>query len=111
MLEGADEDSDAPKTFAPGDIDRNGHLVLEGDVRGVMGYAGKALVTEYAGSAAALPLLRLQEKAWAETHGYGYSEMDEGRFWDELVPTAPAAEGAAEDAAEETWRVYLPVSE
>ncbi|MBN8482853.1 MAG: polyketide cyclase [Xanthomonadales bacterium] len=111
VLEGADDDADAPKTFAPGDIDGNGHLVLDGEVRGVMGYAGKALTAEYTGSAAALPLLRLMEKAWAETHGYGYSEMDDGRFWDELVPPAPAADGSAASAGEETWRVYLPVSE
>ena len=111
-LEG--EESEAPKALARGDIDSNGNLVLDGDVRGTIGYTGKALVTEYAGSAAALPLLRLMEKAWAETHGYEYSEMDNGRFWDEIVAPAPALDGSMPEVAaegEETWRVYLPVGE
>ena len=111
-LEG--EEDDAPKALAPGDIDGNGNLVLEGDVRGTISYSGKALATEYAGSAAILPLLRLMEKAWAETHGYTYSEMDNGRFWDEVVAPAPLADGTAPTAVaegEETWRVYLPVGE
>ena len=113
VLEGADDDSDGPKTYVPGDVDGNGNLVLEGDVRGTTGYTGKAITAEYVGSPASLPLLRLYAKAWAETHGYGYSEMDNGRFWDEIAPPAPAADGTTPEVAEgqETWRVYLPISE
>ena len=43
------------------------------------------------------------EKAYAETHGYPYAEMGEGRFWDEIT----SAPDAAED--EQTFKVYLPV--
>jgi uncharacterized protein YndB with AHSA1/START domain len=94
---------DAPKTYKAGDKDEDGLLVVEGNVRAALWYGGKALVTEYKGSPAALPLLRLMEKAYAETHGYPYAEMGEGRFWDEIT----SAPDAAED--EQTFKVYLPI--
>ena len=96
-----DEDENA--SFQPGDKDNDGMLVVEGRVRAALWYQGKALVTEYTGSPAQLPLLRLMEKAYAETHGYVYAEMAEGRFWDELT----SAPDAAED--QQTFRVYLPI--
>ncbi len=91
-----------PATTTVGQVDDKGYLVLEDEVRATTGYTGKALVTDYTGSPAALPLLRLQEKAWAETHGYEYSEMNGGRFWDEITGT--------DEAGESTYRVYLPVT-
>lgn len=84
-----------------GERDDNGHLYLADGIRATLSYAGKALVTEYSGSAAALPLLRLQEKAFAETHGYLYSEMNGGRFWDEVVST--------DEEGMNTFKVYLPI--
>lgn len=106
-----------------GDLDEDGHLFVDGKVKAKVTYSGLALVTEYTGSPAALPLLRLQEKAFAETHGYLYSEMNGGRFWDEVISTTEipaaaepaegeaAAESAPEDPAssEKTYRVSLPV--
>ena len=96
-----DEDENA--TFRPGDKDNDGMLVLDEKVRAALWYQGKALVTEYTGSPAQLPLLRLMLKAYAETHGYPYAEMAEGRFWDELT----SAPDAAED--QQTFKVYLPI--
>ncbi|MEP6882174.1 MAG: hypothetical protein ABI866_09285 [Dokdonella sp.] len=109
-----------------GDLDEDGYLFVDGKVKAKVTYSGLALVTEYAGSPAALPLLRLQEKAFAETHGYLYSEMNGGRFWDEVISTespvkeiakAEPVEGEAavdavpEEAAptEKTYKVSLPV--
>ena len=80
VLEGVD-DEETQKTYAVGDIDDNGHLILEDGIKATTSYTGKALVSEYTGSPASIPLLRIMEKAWAETHGYQYSEMDNGRFW------------------------------
>lgn len=102
-----DNSAPAPATapvLKAGDHDKKGRLVVSGNVRGVMSYAGKALQTDYTGSPAALPLLRLLERAYAETHGYGYSEMGEGRFWDELI-SVPG--DVAED--EQVFKVYLPI--
>ena len=96
-------DEDENTTFKPGDKDNDGLLVLDDKVRAALWYQGKALVTEYTGSPAALPLLRLMEKAYAETHGYPYGEMAEGRFWDENVSAADAAED------QQTYKVYLPI--
>jgi len=96
-------DEDENQTFKPGDKDNDGLLVLDDHVRAALWYQGKALVTEYTGSPAQLPLLRLMEKAYAETHGYPYAEMGTGRFWDELT----SAPDAPED--QQTFKVYLPI--
>ena len=98
-----DTDEEETQTFKPGDKDNDGMLVVDGNVRAALWYQGKALVSEYTGSPAQLPLLRLMEKAYAETHGYPYAEMGEGRFWDELT----SAPDAPED--QQTFKVYLPI--
>ena len=96
-------DEEENVTFKPGEKDNDGMLVIDDKVRAALWYQGKALVTEYTGSPAQLPLLRLMEKAYAETHGYPYAEMAEGRFWDELT----SAPDAAED--QQSFKVYLPI--
>ena len=78
-------------------------LVIDDKVRAALWYQGKALVIEFTGSPAQLPLLRLMEKAYAETHGYAYAEMAEGRFWDELTSPPDAAED------QQSFKVYLPI--
>ena len=92
---------DAPRELKTGDHDEDGYLIVENGVRAKISYSGLALVTEYTGSPAALPLLRLQEKAYAETHGYLYSEMNGGRFWDEVTAT--------DEDGTQTFKVTLPV--
>lgn len=93
-----------PLELTPGNRDTRGYLVIDDKVRGIQSYRGEALVTSYTGSPAALPLLRLMLKAYAETHGYPYSEVAEGRIWDELItPADTAAE------IEDTYKVYLPI--
>jgi len=75
-------------------------------VKAGTGYAGKALVTSFTGSAAQLPLMRLMLKAYAYTHGYLFDESSEGngRFFDELTTTDPAA---ADD--QQSYSVFLPI--
>jgi uncharacterized protein YndB with AHSA1/START domain len=99
----AEEGEPAPLTT--GQKDDSGFLVVEGPVRAAIWYGGRALYTEYTGSPAALPLLRLNQKAYAETHGYKYSEYGLGRFWDEMVSPSDVMEG------EQTFRVYLPIQQ
>jgi hypothetical protein len=101
--EGVDENGQ-PKVYAPGEKDAKGMLVVDGNVRAALWYGGTALYTEYTGSPAQLPLLRLNQKAYAETHGYRYSEGGTGRFYDELVspPDTPVDE--------EIYRIYLPIT-
>ena len=93
------------KTLNPGDRDEHGLLVIGGNVRAAQWYQGKALMSEYTGSPASLPLYRLNLKAYAETHGYRYAETGLTRFWDENVsaPDAPAGE--------ESFKVYLPIQQ
>lgn len=102
-----EEDSDTagePKPLVTGERDNKGLLVVDGDVRAMIGYQGQSLYTEYTGSAAQLPLMRLNQKAYAETHGYRYSESGLGRPWDENI----SAPDVAVDA--QTFRVYLPIT-
>jgi hypothetical protein len=98
---GSDEDSE--KTFNPGEKDQKGMLVVDTNVRAALWYQGVALYTEFTGSPAVLPLVRLGQKAFAETHGYRYQEIGLGRFWDEIVSIPDAAED------QQTFRVYLPI--
>ena len=99
-----DEPAAEPTPPVIGEKDRKGYLVLSDNVRATQSYAGKALYAEYTGSPAALPLLRLKERAYAETHGYKYSESGQGRFIDESL-------SAPEDIylGNGQYRVYLPV--
>lgn len=97
------DEEQTPPALKPGDKDHDGMLVVDANVRAALWYQGKALVTEYTGSPAALPLLRLNQKAYAETHGYHYNDAGIGRFWDELT----SAPDAAED--QQTFNVYLPI--
>jgi uncharacterized protein YndB with AHSA1/START domain len=97
------DEEEEPQELKAGDKDPQGMLVVDGNVRAALWYQGKALVTEHTGSPAQLPLLRLMLKAYAETHGFPYAEMGEGRFWDEVT----SAPDVPED--EQTFRVYLPV--
>ncbi len=101
-----EEESDGEaKALNAGDRDAHGLLVINENVRGALWYGGKALVSEYKGSPAMLPLLRLNLKAYAETHGYRYAEAGTTRFWDEITsaPDAPADE--------ESFKVYLPIQQ
>lgn len=97
------DESVTPVVLNPGDKDRHGMLVITANVRGALSYQGKALVIEYTGSPAALPLLRVYEKAYAETHGYRYNESGVTRPWDELT----SAPDAADD--QRTYKTYLPI--
>lgn len=102
---GDSEEDGEPKTLNPGDRDEHGLLVVGGNVRAALWYQGKALMSEYTGSPASLPLYRLNLRAYAETHGYRYAEAGLTRFWDEIVsaPDAPAGE--------ESFKVYLPIQQ
>lgn len=97
-------DDSTPPTYTPGQKDRKGMLVVDGNVRAALWYGGVALYTEYTGSPAALPVLRLGQKAYAETHGYHYSESGITRPYDELVSAADAP------ADQQIFRVYLPIT-
>lgn len=98
------ETSGEPAPLVTGDRDNKGLLVVDGEVRAALWYQGLVLFTEYTGSAAQLPLLRLNQKAYAETHGYRYSESGLGRPWDENISTPDQAVDA------QTFRVYLPIT-
>lgn len=87
-------------------IDRSEDINLIDPVKLGQSYGGKVLTNSFTGSPAQLPLVRLQLKAYAYTHGYIFDESSQGtgRFYDELTTTDPQA---AED--NQSFTVYLPV--
>lgn len=101
VVEELEDEGSNNNTLNIGDRDDHGYLVLEGNVRATQSYAGMVLTTEYTGSPAAVPLLRLYEKAYSDSNGFQYSEIGDGRFWDETISTD--ADGV------QTFKVYLPI--
>lgn len=101
-----DEDSElTPDTFGAEDlpvvepIDPAG-IALEGDVKIGLSYEGRALKAAYRGHPAALPVVRDQLRAWAETRG----EKVHDRAFEEYLQDIETT--AAEDGE---FNVYWPV--
>lgn len=91
----------APTGPAPGALDAQNQLVVSGDVRAVMLPAAQVLEANWVGQAG-LPLVRLALQAYADTHGYQFSETV-NRMYDELT-SLPTVQGSDQE-----FRVYLPV--
>lgn len=101
----ATEEGAEPPAPTPGQLDRKGNLVVSGNVVARNGYTGKALVTTWTGSPAALPLMRLSLKAYAMSMGYRFNE-NTNRYFDVML-TDPAT--VADD--EQQFKVYLPITD
>lgn len=100
--QGGDEQA-APTELKPGSTDEKGNLVVDAHVRASMAFGGKALIAEWDGTPAGIPLTRLALKAYALTHGYRFDEVTH-RFYDQNI-TPPDV--TAYD--EQKFLVYLPV--
>ena len=99
-----DEDETPAAKEQPGEKDSSGLLIVDQNVRAGIWPGGKVLVTSYTGNPAVLSLLRLNQKAYAETHGYRYNDGGFlGRYWDERL----SEPGTPRD--EQEFKVYLPI--
>jgi hypothetical protein len=87
----------------PGSWEKNGVLVVDGDVMARMAFGGKALEADLQASPASLPLMRLNLESFAQTHGYGF-DPNTHRFYDVVVQDVNPNTG------EGSYKVYLPLS-
>jgi len=98
----------APAALNPGDHDKFGRLIVDGDVRATLAFGGAALEGVWNGTAAGVPQTRDMLKAYALTHGYKFDDVV-NRMYDILAkPELKDAQGNITSYAE--FDVYLPVS-
>ena len=85
-------------------VDKADYAVADPIKIGSIG-GSKELVTNFTGSAAQLPALRLTLKAYAYTHGYIFDESSEGagRFYEELTSDPNAADD------QQVFIIHLPI--
>ena len=88
---------------APGSWEKDGTLVVDGNVMARMAFGGKALEADLQASPASLPLMRLNLEAYAQTHGYGF-DPNAHRMYDVVVQDVDPNTG------EGSYKVYLPLS-
>jgi len=94
-------------TTAPGNRDRFGHLVIDGNVRAELAFGGAALKGVWSGTFAGVPQVRDALKAYAQTHGYKFDDVL-NRSYDILV-TPEVKDGGGNVTTYATYDVYLPI--
>ena len=92
----------APPTLTPGTVDSKGNLVVDDNVRAAMLPGGPALESDWQGTPAGIPLMRLALKAYCLTHGYTFDDTTH-RYYDELVSLPNVAYD------QQQFRVFLPL--
>lgn len=98
----------AADALKPGDHDKFGRLVVDGNVRATLAFGGAALEGVWNGTAAGVPQTRDMLKAYALTHGYKFDDVV-NRSYDILAkPEVKDAQGNITSYAE--FDVYLPVT-
>lgn len=96
----------------PGTIDDKGRLIIDGKVRGMMAFGGKALEGVWYGSPAGVPATRKSLQAYAMTHGYPYDSTDPGmRMYDSQTRAAGSKDDDDNEIAydEQAFKIYLPL--
>lgn len=98
----------APK---PGSRNKSGELLVDGSVRGMLAFGGKALTGEWNGSPAGVPTTRVRLEAYATTHGYRFDEVVHHPYDVQKVAyQSKRANGEEVAYDEQTFEVYLPLS-
>jgi hypothetical protein len=93
----------AGNTAQPGTWEKNGALVVAGNVSARMAFAGKALEADMLASPASLPLMRLNLEAYAQTHGYAF-DPNTHHPYDVVTKDVDPNTGMG------SYAVYLPLS-
>lgn len=108
----SDDDSAAAKqadaSLKPGDHDKLGRLVVDGNVRAALAFGGAALEAPWSGTAAGVPQTRDMLKAYSLTHGYKFDEATNRPYDIQVKPEVKDAQGNITSYAE--FDVYLPLS-
>jgi hypothetical protein len=92
----------------PGSKDKFGRVIVDGNVKAVLAFGGKALKTEWNGTGAGLPQTRQMLTAYAQTHGYKYDDVS-FRPYDIQVKAPTSNKGTVEGYDEQKFEIYLPL--
>jgi len=98
----------AAETGAPGSKDKFGRVIVDGNVKALLAFGGKALKTEWNGTGAGLPQTRQMLEAYAQTHGYKYDDVS-FRPYDIQVKAPTSNKGTVEGYDEQKFEIYLPL--
>jgi hypothetical protein len=98
----------APVALNPGDHDKLGRLVVDGDVRATLAFGGPALEGVWNGTFVGVRSTRDELKAYALTHGYKFDDVVNRSYDIEARPDVKDAQGNITTYAE--YDVYLPTS-
>jgi hypothetical protein len=96
-------------TLNPGDHDRNGRLVIDGNVRAMMAFGGSALMAKWNGTIVGVKNTRDQLEAYAQTHGLKYDDVTHRSYDIEVQPEVKDGSGQVSTYAQ--YEVYLPVGD
>ncbi len=95
----------------PGTRDDYGNLVVSKDVRGMLAFGGRALMTTVHGSPNDIRPSWLMLEAYAATHGYATDTVNRREYDKQLVAyESLKPDGTPVMYDEQTFSVYLPVS-
>lgn len=93
---------------APGSKDKFGRVVVDGNVKAVLAFGGKALKAEWNGTGAGLPQTRQMLGAYSQTHGYKYDDVTYRPY--DIQTKAPVNNhGTIEGYDEQKFEIYLPL--
>jgi hypothetical protein len=98
----------AAETAAPGSKDKLGRVVVDGNVKAVLAFGGKALKADWAGTGAGLPQTRQMLEAYSQTHGYKYDDVV-FRAYDIQTKAPTNNHGTIEGYDEQKFEIYLPL--
>jgi type II secretory pathway pseudopilin PulG len=99
----------APADVAtPGSKDKFGRVIVDGDVKAVLAFGGKALKAEWNGTGAGLPQTRQMLEAYSQTHGYKFDDVS-FRAYDIQTKAPVNNHGTIEGYDEQKFEIYLPL--
>jgi hypothetical protein len=93
----------------PGDKDRNGRLVIDNNVRGMLAFGKPALMAKWNGTIVGVKNTREQLEAYAQTHGLKFNEITDSSYDIEVQPEVKDNSGNITTYAQ--YEVYLPVAD
>ncbi len=105
----ADASATNPDNGAPGTRDRFGRVIVDSDVRALLVFGGPTLVGQWNGTAAGVPQTRDMLKAYSQTHGYKYDDVNNRIYDIEAKPEVKDKGGNITSYA--MYNVYLPITD
>ncbi|GAA0906115.1 SRPBCC family protein [Rothia nasimurium] len=98
----------AADNSAPGSKDKLGRVIVDGNVKAVLAFGGKALKADWNGTGAGLPQTRQMLAAYSQTHGYKFDDVT-FRPYDIQVKAPTNNHGTIEGYDEQKFEIYLPL--